>query len=115
MLDSLRNMASGWIAQILLAVLVLSFAVWGVADIFTGFGQNAVARVGNADITVREFQRRYQAASQNVVQQLGQNLTPQQLAQFGLPQQVLNELVIEGGFNDAAARMGLGVAPAAPR
>ena len=83
MLDSLRNMASGWIAQILLAILVLSFAVWGVADIFTGFGQNAVARVGSADITVREFQRRYQVASQNVLQQIGQNLTPQQLQANG--------------------------------
>jgi len=105
-------MASGWIVQILLAVLVLSFAVWGVADIFTGFGQNAVARVGSADITVREFQRRYQVASQNVLQQIGQNLTPQQLAQFGLPQQVLNELVIEAAFNDAAGRMGLGLSNA---
>jgi peptidyl-prolyl cis-trans isomerase D len=109
MLDNLRHLASGWIAQLLLAILVLSFAVWGVADIFTGFGQNAVARVGSSDISVQEFQRRYQMAAQNVVQQVGRNITPQQLVQFGLPQQVLNELVIEASFNDAAGRMGLGL------
>jgi peptidyl-prolyl cis-trans isomerase D len=109
MLDSLRNLASGWIAQLLLAILVLSFAVWGVADIFTGFGQNAVARVGNSEISVREFQRRYQSATQAVLRQLGQNVSPEQLVQFGLPSQVLNQLVIEASFNDAAQRMGLGL------
>src|SRR3954470_14322277 len=112
MLDSLRTLASGWIAQLLLAILVISFAVWGVADIFTGFGQNAVARVGGSEISVQEFQRRYQIAAQNVVQQIGQNVTPQQLVQFGLPQQVLNELIIEASFNDAATRMGLGLSNA---
>jgi peptidyl-prolyl cis-trans isomerase D len=112
MLDSLRNLASGWVAQILLAVLVLSFAVWGVADIFTGFGQNAVARVGDSDITVRAFQRSYQVATQNVSQQLGQNITPQQLAQFGLPQQVLQQLVLQATLDNAARRMGLGLSNA---
>jgi peptidyl-prolyl cis-trans isomerase D len=109
MLDSLRSLASGWIAQLLLAILVISFAVWGVADIFTGFGGNAVARVGNADITVAQFQRAYQAATQNVAQQLGQNITPDQLVQLGLPGQVLNQLVVEASFDDAAQRMGLGL------
>src|ERR1041384_4999825 len=115
MLDSLRNLASGWVAQILLAILVISFAVWGVADIFTGFGQNAVARVGDSDITVREFQRSYQLAAQNVSQQLGQNVTPQQLAQFGLPQQVLEQLVLEAALDNAARRLGLGLSNAQPR
>jgi peptidyl-prolyl cis-trans isomerase D len=109
MLDSLRNLASGWVAQLLLAVLVISFAVWGVADIFTGFGQNSVAEVGGSEITVQQFQRAYQAAAQNVTQQIGQQVTPAQLVQFGLPQQVLNELVVEASFDAAAKRMGLGL------
>ncbi len=47
MLDALRKYASGWVAQLLMAILVLSFAVWGVSDIFNGFGANNVAQVGN--------------------------------------------------------------------
>ncbi len=109
MLDNLRSVASGWISQLLLAILVVSFAVWGVADVFTGFGQNSVARVGSSEITSAEFQRRYRIASQSVLQQLGRTVTPEQLAQFGLPQQVLNQLVVEASFNDAAVRMGLGL------
>ena len=109
MLDNLRSLASGWVAQLLLAILVISFAVRGVADIFTGFGQNAVATVGGADITVAEIQRAYQSASQNVTQQLGQSFTPAQLIQLGLPAQVLNELEVEASFDDAAKHMGLGL------
>jgi peptidyl-prolyl cis-trans isomerase D len=109
MLDRLKKMASGWVAQLFLAVLVLSFAVWGVSDIFTGFGQNAVARVGDSEITVRDFQRRYQLATQSVLQQMGANVTPQQLVQFGLPQQVLDQMVIEAAFTNAAHRMGMGL------
>src|SRR5262245_58157999 len=105
MLDSIRNLASGWVSQLLLALLVISFAVWGVSDIFTGFGQNAVARVGGNDVSVREFQRRYQLATQALLQQLnGQSITPQQLVQFGLPTQVLDGLVVEHALNDAAQR-----------
>ena len=36
MLDALRRGSTGWVAKILFAVLVMSFAIWGVADVFTG-------------------------------------------------------------------------------
>jgi peptidyl-prolyl cis-trans isomerase D len=45
MLDALRRGATGWVAKILFALLVLSFAIWGVADVFTGFGRGSLAKV----------------------------------------------------------------------
>ena len=38
MLDALRRGATGWMAKLLFALLVLSFAIWGVADVFRGLG-----------------------------------------------------------------------------
>ncbi|HDL16918.1 MAG TPA: hypothetical protein ENH27_03655, partial [Rhizobiales bacterium] len=38
MLEALRNATGGWIAKIFIGLLVMSFAVWGVADIFGGYG-----------------------------------------------------------------------------
>ena len=46
MLDALRKGAGTIVAKLFIALLVLSFAVWGVADMFKGFGQNVVATVG---------------------------------------------------------------------
>lgn len=34
MLDSLRSASRSWISKLLLGVLVLSFGVWGIADVF---------------------------------------------------------------------------------
>ena len=62
MLTQLRKGASGWVAQLLIAILVLSFAVWGVAGIFTGFLPTPSPRVGSTDITIPQFQRHYDVA-----------------------------------------------------
>jgi len=109
MLDALKRYASGWVAQLFIALLVISFAVWGVSDIFSGFGSDAVARVGNVEVPVREFQRRYRIATQNLSRQLGQTITPQQAAQMGVPGQILNQLVTEATLDHAANQLGLGI------
>ncbi len=109
MLDALRKYASGWVAQLLMAILVLSFAVWGVSDIFSGFGANAIAQVGNSEVTLAEFKRRYDLALQTLSARLGQTITPQQAIQFGVPNQILNQLVFEATLNHAASQMGVGI------
>lgn len=109
MLDTLKRYASGWIAQLFIALLVLSFAVWGVSDIFTGFRGNAVAQVGSTDITIVDFQRDYDLAVQNLTRQLGTPITQQQAAQMGIPAQVLGRLVNQATLDEAAANFGLGL------
>ena len=44
MLDFLRRGVKSWVAKILLALLILSFAVWGIGDIFINQGGGTVAR-----------------------------------------------------------------------
>jgi peptidyl-prolyl cis-trans isomerase D len=109
MLSALRRGASGWLAQLFIAVLVISFGVWGVADIFTGFRSDTVATVGKTDITIVEFQRQYEAATRELSKQFGQQLTNEQARAFGVPQQVLGRLVAEATLNDAARSLGLGI------
>lgn len=109
MLDKLRKGASGWVAQLFIALLVLSFAVWGVSDIFTGFRSDMVASVGRTDISVATFQRQYDLATRQAGQQLGQPLTQEQARLFGIPGQVLGRLVGDATMSDAARSLGLGV------
>src|SRR5215218_8982173 len=100
MLEALRKRASGWVAQLFLALLVVSFAIWGVSDIFTGFRSDTVASVGNTDIRIQDFSRQYELATRQLGQQLGQQVTPEQAQMFGLPGQVLGRLVAEATLND---------------
>ena len=109
MLDSLRSYATGWIAQLLMGILVLSFAVWGVNDVFTGYGSNDIAMVGSRAVTVAEFQRDYDLAVQNLGRQLGQTLTSEQARQAGIPSQILGRLINQATLDHAASKMGLGI------
>ena len=56
MLEALRKATANWIAKLFIGLLVLSFAVWGVADIFGGYGRRTVAKVGDTEISYQDFQ-----------------------------------------------------------
>lgn len=109
MLNTMRKYATGWVAQILLGLLVLSFAVWGIADVFTGVGNHSVARVGDTDISSVNFDRAYRRELQAMSQRVGQQITPDQAKMLGIPNQVLGRLVTEAALDDQANNLHIGV------
>ncbi|GAB4069948.1 SurA N-terminal domain-containing protein [Ancylobacter sonchi] len=109
MLQTLRKSASGIIAKVLMGLLIISFGIWGIADVFRGFGGQTLASIGSTEISVPEFQQLYQQRLQQISQQLKQGLTPDQARAFGIPDQVLNERLGEAALDEATRRMGLSV------
>lgn len=109
MLDTLRRGAKTWVAKLLMALLVVSFGIWGIADVFRNFGTPTVAEVGDTKIELGEFQRVYQRQVQGFSRQLGQPIDAEMAAQFGIPQRVLNQLMADATLTDAARRYGLGI------
>lgn len=107
MLDALRRGATGWVAKALLSVLILSFAVWGVADVFTGYGRGALATVGNVTITPEEYQQSYQQQLNAISYQAGRRLTPEQARSLGLDTRVLTQLVGSAAVESHAAKLDL--------
>ena len=45
--------------MVIMGLLVVSFAVWGIGDIFRGFGQNSVAKIGDTEISIEQFRQYY--------------------------------------------------------
>ncbi|GGB61977.1 peptidylprolyl isomerase [Roseibium aquae] len=109
MLDTLRKGTGTWIAKIFIALLVFSFAIWGVADVFSGFGQNVAAKVGDTEVSTFTFDRAYRQELNRFGQQFGRPLTNAEGAQLGLPQQVLGTLIGQAALNETARQMNLGV------
>lgn len=107
MLETLRKSASGIVAKILMGLLILSFGIWGIADVFRGFGSQTLATIGSSEITVPEFQRLYQERLQQISQQLKRGITPDQARAFGLPDQVLSERLAEAALDDQANSLGI--------
>lgn len=112
MLDALRQAATGWVAKVLLALLVISFAIWGISGQFFDYGAGTVATVGNAEVSASEFDRTLRDRMQAIGQQTS-GFSLEQARAIGIPQQVLGELVSRAALDDEAARYGLGVSDAA--
>jgi peptidyl-prolyl cis-trans isomerase D len=59
----MRKASSNWLGKIIMAVvmgvLIISFGVWGIADIFKGFGQSTLAKVGKTEISAEQFRQLY--------------------------------------------------------
>ncbi len=56
MLEAIRERAQGWFAKIILALIAIPFALWGVDSYLKDAGNSvAVATVGDRDITRQEF------------------------------------------------------------
>ena len=37
-----------------MGILIVSFGIWGIADIFRGFGQSTLAKVGHTEISTEQ-------------------------------------------------------------
>ncbi|MEP9347379.1 SurA N-terminal domain-containing protein [Xanthobacter sp. KR7-225] len=111
-LQTLRKGASGWIAKIFLVVLTLSFLVWGIADVFRGFGASSVASVGGTDISANEFRARYLEQVQQIGRRTGRGLSPEQARALGVDRQVLNQMIADATLEAEGKRLGLAVSNA---
>jgi len=63
MLRGMRKASSNWLGKTIMAtvmgILIVSFGIWGIADIFRGFGRSTVAKVGHTEITTDQFRQIY--------------------------------------------------------
>ncbi len=95
MLRGMRKASSSWLGKIVMAVvvgfLIIAFGVWGIGDIFRGFGVFTVAKVGKTEISIEQFRVRYNEQLQQFGRQVGRPITPDQAQAFGLEQQLLGQ------------------------
>ena len=109
MLTSLRKGAASWLAKILFALLILSFAAWGVGDYLSPEVDDAVAAVGESEIGAEEFRREYARQFNELRRRMGGNVTPETAARLGLPEEVLQATVRRRLVELEAGRLGLAV------
>ncbi|MEQ1718184.1 MAG: SurA N-terminal domain-containing protein, partial [Hyphomicrobium sp.] len=107
MLEALRRGAQTWVAKLFFGILVFSFAIWGVADVFRGWGRGSIATVGGQAITAEEFNRSFQNELDQFSRQSKQRLTAEQGRAVGLDRRVLNQLIGGAAIEQHAASLGL--------
>jgi peptidyl-prolyl cis-trans isomerase D len=113
MLNGLRKAGQSLVGKIIAAtlfgILIVSFAIWGIGDIFRGGPRNTVAQVGRTEITVDQFRSAFNNELQRLGRQFRTAITVDQARAFGLDQNVLARLINEAVLDERARALGLSV------
>ena len=107
MLQNIRAWAEGWLAWIIVILIIIPFALWGINQYFGGGNEVPVATVNGTDIGQREVDQAYQRQRQRLAAVLGDRFDER-----GLRQQVLDEIVNQLVLMQGATKTGLRVGDA---
>ncbi len=106
MLNRMRNMVRSWLAKLMIALLVASFAVWGVGDVFINRASQTVATVGDQEVSANVFLNAFQAAVDQASGE-GGRLSVAEALERGIDGTVLAELTRRAAVNQATVDLGL--------
>ena len=114
MLRNINKASSTWLGKAIMAsvmgFLVISFAIWGIGDIFRGgFGQNSVASVGSTDISIEQFRQYYNDQLQRLSREARRVITPDQARAMGLGPRFLQQLIAQTTLDEEARKLQLGL------
>ncbi len=116
MLRGIHKASSTWLGRGIMAVvmggLVVSFAIWGIGDIFRGFGANSAIKIGNTEISTEQFRQFYSDRLRQIGRQLNRAITPDQARALGIDRQVLGQLVAETTLDEQSKALHLGISAA---
>ncbi len=101
-----RNLFVKIVTGILFSLLILSFAVWGIGDIFRGGGQaRVVAKVGEVEIDQLQFSQDLSRQMNQLSQRFGTRIDAEQARNLGIVQQVLSQSISRALFDQRAAEL----------
>lgn len=108
MLEAIRDRAQGWIAKVILALITIPFALWGIDSYFSGGGQaESVADVGDAKVTRQAFADALKEQTDQMRQAMGPNFDPAAVETKAFREQVLTRLTDEEAMLQEAKAAGL--------
>ncbi|MEA2841973.1 MAG: peptidyl-prolyl cis-trans isomerase [Methylobacteriaceae bacterium] len=114
MLQGLRAASQNWIGRTVMAIvmgfIVVSFAIWGIGDIFRGFGSGKLGQVGSVDISTQDYRTAYQNELQRLQRQARRAITNDEARAAGLDREVLSRLVAQAALDQKARQLGLAMA-----
>lgn len=111
MLLQMRSLTRGWIAYVLLFLLVIAFAIWGVNDVFSGVGSQNLAEVGGRKITPAQLSRELELTLR-AERNNGNNMTQAEAIDAGLHTRLLENMIGRAAIQSYADKLGVSVSDA---
>ncbi|WGI20470.1 SurA N-terminal domain-containing protein [Amylibacter sp. IMCC11727] len=109
MLNSMRGSGQSKTMWIIMGLLMFGLTFGFGLDSLRGANVTAIGTVGEEPIEVNTYARAYRAASARLSQQFGRALTPAELDQLNVQQQVLDAVAAQAALDNETANLGLSV------
>lgn len=108
MFAALRAFAKSWVAAVLMGLLIVSFAVWGIRDVFSGrISGDAVIVAGSRTVSSADYRREFDQFKSRLEQQTGQQIPNDVAAANGLDREVLQGLATREAFAELIHKLGI--------
>ncbi|MCW8828802.1 MAG: SurA N-terminal domain-containing protein [Gammaproteobacteria bacterium] len=111
MLEFIRKRAQGFFAWLIVGGIIVTFALFGVNEYFSGGGDSSVAKVNGQGISQGRLDQAYFQQRQRLEEMFGGNL-PEMFTEKMLKQQVLSQLIAQEVMVQAAMDNGIRVSDA---
>lgn len=106
MLQRIRDNSSGPIAYVIVGLITLVFAVWGIGSYFTPSANPVVASVGDVEITRYQLQQAYDQRYRQLRQLMGDRFDPEMIEPQQLRRNILRGLVQQAMLDQYALEAG---------
>lgn len=94
MLQTIREQTQGWIAGVIISIIILTFALWGIHSYFIGGENNqTIVQVNGVDITRQQVAAAFERLRRQMQLQQGENHLPPQNDDKALKDRALNGLI----------------------
>ena len=107
MLDTLRNSTNSWVVRILIALLVASFAVWGITDVFSYRQDDTIAQVDGHEVGLLDYRLLAVQELAALSEEEGERVSFEDAREEGLDQDILERLIVRALLGNIARDMGL--------
>jgi peptidyl-prolyl cis-trans isomerase D len=110
MLQAIRSKAGSFVVKGLFVLLILTFGVWGIGDIFRNRPTDTViATVGDQNIRAEDLQAAVRREIEQLSARIGAPIDIQQAKKFGVVDDVLDEMIDRSLLEQEAERLRLEV------
>ena len=107
MLAVIRTFAKSWVAAVLIGLLVISFAVFGITDVFKSKISDAVITAGNRQVSSADFKRMFDNYRRQAEQRSGQPVSVEDAVKAGLDARIQNEIADNEALAEVITHSGI--------
>lgn len=112
MLQSINDRIQGWLGWLIVALISVPFALWGIQSYLDVGGSNFVAKVNDVEITTAQYDRALSQQRARLQQMFGKNMPNNDAYDQILKKQVVSQLVTTEVMNQYANENGFTVSDA---